>query len=84
MQMYIQYTFTSVLRTTSTSTIEHKKDHDIGRWKSISWHGTGTYRWRAKLGVLWSELTFVKYFHVGYFQRVKPKTKVQIHLLCYK
>lgn len=80
MQMYLHYTFTSVLRTTSTSTIERKKDYLMGRWKSISWLGTGTYRWRVTLGVL----TFVKYFHVGYFQRVKPKTKVPIHLLSYK
>jgi hypothetical protein len=30
-----------------TELTEHKKHHDIGRWKSRSWIGTGTTMWQG-------------------------------------
>jgi len=37
---------------TITELTEHNTDHDIRRWKSRSWLGTGTKTWRGKTG-LW-------------------------------
>jgi hypothetical protein len=30
-----------------TELTEHKQHHDIGRWKSRSWIGTGTTMWQG-------------------------------------